>query len=42
MANNSSPEDEGPIDYWLGIHSEYLLDYRQAAIWYEKAGGFFS
>ena len=41
MANNSSPEDEGPIDYWLGIHSEYLLDYRQAAIWYEKAVGSF-
>jgi tetratricopeptide (TPR) repeat protein len=30
-------EEEGAICYWLGIHSEYLSDWRQAAEWYERA-----
>lgn len=37
MARGSSPTDAGPIYYWLGIHSEYLGDFQQAAVWYEKA-----
>jgi tetratricopeptide (TPR) repeat protein len=37
MAQSCSPEDEGAICYWLGIHSEYLKDNGQAVIWYEKA-----
>lgn len=31
------PDEEGAIYYWLGIHSEYSLNWKQAAIWYEKA-----
>lgn len=31
------PEDEGAIYYWLGIHTQYLDDYRQAESWYAKA-----
>jgi tetratricopeptide (TPR) repeat protein len=31
------PEDEGAIYYWLGIHTQYLEDYRQAESWYAKA-----
>lgn len=30
-------EEEGAICYWLGVHSEYLSDRKQAIIWYEKA-----
>jgi tetratricopeptide (TPR) repeat protein len=37
MLSNCSLEGEGAICYWLGIHSEYLSDRRQAAIWYKKA-----
>ena len=37
IAQNGSPEDEGAIYYWLGIHSEYLKDNGQAVIWYAKA-----
>jgi tetratricopeptide (TPR) repeat protein len=37
MAQGCSPEDEGAIYYWLGIHSEYLKDSAQAVIWYAKA-----
>jgi len=37
MAQSCSPEDEGAIYYWLGIHSEYLKDDHQAVIWYAKA-----
>lgn len=37
LAQSCKPEEQGSIAYWLGIHSEYLCDYRQAAIWYEKA-----
>jgi len=37
MAQSCSLEDEGAIYYWLGIHSEYLKDDRQAAVWYAKA-----
>ena len=31
------PEEEGAIYYWLGIHTQYLDDYRQAESWYAKA-----
>ena len=37
MAESCSPTDAGPIYYWLGIHSEYLRDWKQAAVWYEQA-----
>ena len=37
MVLSCSPEDEGAIYYWLGIHSEYLKDEHQALIWYTKA-----
>lgn len=37
MAVSCSPEDEGAIYYWLGIHAQYLEDYRQAESWYAKA-----
>jgi tetratricopeptide (TPR) repeat protein len=37
MAQGCSPTDAGPIYYWLGAHSEYLMDLAQAAAWYEKA-----
>jgi tetratricopeptide (TPR) repeat protein len=37
MAKTCSPEDEGTIYYWLGIHTQYLEDYRQAESWYAKA-----
>jgi tetratricopeptide (TPR) repeat protein len=33
----SNPQDAGAIYYWLGIHSEYLNDWGQAAGWYEQA-----
>src|SRR5258705_13073220 len=41
MAQECSPTDAGPICYWLGIHSEYLVDLKQAAVWYEKAANAF-
>lgn len=37
MINSSSPTEVGAIYYWLGIHAEYMRDYQQARIWYEKA-----
>ena len=37
MAASCHPEDEGAICYWLGIHSQYLEDYRQAESWYAQA-----
>jgi len=37
MAKNCSPREAGSIYYWLGAHSEYLLDRVQAKAWYEKA-----
>ena len=37
MAKSCSPEDEGAIYYWLGIHTQYLEDYRQAESWYAQA-----
>ena len=32
-----NPENEGAIYYWLGIHTQYLDDYRQAESWYAQA-----
>jgi tetratricopeptide (TPR) repeat protein len=37
MAKSCSPEDEGAIYYWLGIHTQYLEDYYQAESWYAQA-----
>jgi tetratricopeptide (TPR) repeat protein len=37
MVNDCSPKDAGAIYYWLGAHSEYLMDFAQAKVWYEKA-----
>jgi hypothetical protein len=37
MVLDCSLKEEGSICYWLGIHSEYLSDWKQAAMWYEKA-----
>jgi tetratricopeptide (TPR) repeat protein len=37
MIDDGTVSDEGAIYYWLGIHSEYLMEYKQAALWYEKA-----
>jgi len=37
MAKSCSPEDKGAIFYWLGIHTQYLEDYRQAERWYVQA-----
>ncbi len=37
LAQRCNPEDEGAVYYWLGLHSEYLKDNRQAATWYMKA-----
>jgi tetratricopeptide (TPR) repeat protein len=41
MAQGCSPTDAGPVYYWLGIHSENLDDFQQAATWYERAAGAF-
>jgi len=41
MAQACSLTDAGPIYYWLGIHSESLRDFQQAATWYEKAASAF-
>jgi tetratricopeptide (TPR) repeat protein len=30
-------DQQGAICYWLGVHSEYLKKWRNAASWYEKA-----
>jgi tetratricopeptide (TPR) repeat protein len=37
IAIGCRPEDEGDIYYWLGIHTQYLEDYRQAESWYAQA-----
>jgi tetratricopeptide (TPR) repeat protein len=37
MTKSCRPEDEGAIYYWLGIHTQYLEDFRQAEGWYERA-----
>jgi len=37
MAKSCSPEEKGAIYYWLGIHTQYLQDYRQAESWYAQA-----
>ena len=37
MTESDGSEEEGAIYYWLGIHTQYLEDYRQAEIWYAKA-----
>jgi tetratricopeptide (TPR) repeat protein len=37
MAESGGPQEQGAICYWLGIHTQYLEDYRQAEIWYAKA-----
>jgi len=37
MAQDCSSKTAGPIYYWLGVHSEYLRDLKQAATWYGKA-----
>jgi len=37
LANDCGPKDAGSIYYWLGAHSEYLMDFAQAKSWYEKA-----
>lgn len=37
MLGDVSIEQEGAICYWLGIHSEYLSDWNQARLWYEKS-----
>ena len=37
MAKSCNSTDAGAIYYWIGLHSEYLLDWHQAALAYEKA-----
>jgi hypothetical protein len=37
MMKSCRPEDEGAIYYWLGIHTQYLEDFRQAEGWYQRA-----
>jgi tetratricopeptide (TPR) repeat protein len=37
MAQDGTSRDQGATYYWLGIHSEYLRDWQQAAPHYEKA-----
>jgi hypothetical protein len=37
VAGDGSPAEEAAFFYWLGIHSENLSNWRQAAEWYEKA-----
>ncbi len=42
MTQDCSSTDEGAIYYWLGIHSEWLSDWRKAVVYYEKAVNAFS
>ncbi len=42
MTDDSNASDLGAIHYWIGIHSEYLLDLKQAAVAYENAVNAFS
>lgn len=37
MVQDCSLHEEGAICYWLGIHSEYLLNLKKAADWYERS-----
>jgi tetratricopeptide (TPR) repeat protein len=37
MLQDCRPREAGPVYYWLGIHSEWLSDWKQAAASYEKA-----
>lgn len=37
FSQNSSLQEAGPVNYWLGVHSEYLGDRVQAKVSYEKA-----
>jgi hypothetical protein len=37
LVQECGPKDAGPIYYWLGAHSEYLMDLKQAAVYYGKA-----
>ena len=37
MAKDGMSSEQGAVYYWLGIHSEYLMDLKQATAWYEKA-----
>ena len=37
MVQGCNAKDAGAIYYWLGIHSEYMSNWEQAAVWYEKA-----
>ena len=37
MAPYCSPEEVGAVYYWLGIHSEYMSDWKEASAWYKKA-----
>lgn len=37
MLKGKSPEETGPIYYWMGIHSEWLSNWKRAAFCYEKA-----
>jgi len=41
LAQTCTPREASPIYYWLGAHSEYLMDWSQAKIWYEKAADAF-
>jgi hypothetical protein len=42
MVVDCKPDEEGALYYWLGVHSEYLYDWKQAAMWYEKAAKVFN
>jgi hypothetical protein len=37
MSQEDTAENEGAIYYWLGIHSEHLRDWKQAAVYYSRA-----
>ncbi len=37
LTRSCTPETEGAIYYWLGIHSQYLKDNDHAIMWYGKA-----
>lgn len=41
MAASASPQSAGAIYYWLGAHSEYLMNWPQAKTWYEQAAADF-
>jgi tetratricopeptide (TPR) repeat protein len=37
LTHGCTPEAEGAVYYWLGIHSQYLKENDQAIMWYGKA-----